>query len=66
MLTERPLSDPPRNAPGRPLVRVKEVPIRWVNAPNSKVRATTYFEVLGEVWRVRKNLRAGKYDKPQD
>lgn len=46
--------------------RIKEVPIRWVNAPNSKVRATTYFEVLGEVWRVRKNLRAGKYDKPQD
>jgi glycosyltransferase involved in cell wall biosynthesis len=43
--------------------RVKEVPIRWVNAPNSKVRATTYFEVLGEVWRVRKNLRAGKYDE---
>jgi dolichyl-phosphate beta-glucosyltransferase len=42
--------------------RIKEVPIRWVNAPNSKVRATTYFEVLGEVWRVRKNLRAGKYD----
>jgi dolichyl-phosphate beta-glucosyltransferase len=43
--------------------RIKEVPIRWVNAPNSKVRATTYFDVLGEVWRVRKNLRAGRYDK---
>jgi dolichyl-phosphate beta-glucosyltransferase len=42
--------------------RIKEVPIRWVNAPNSKVRATTYFEVLAEVWKVRKNLRAGKYD----
>jgi dolichyl-phosphate beta-glucosyltransferase len=44
--------------------RIKELPIRWVDAPNSKVRATTYFEVLGEVWRVRRNLRAGRYDEP--
>lgn len=42
--------------------QVMEVPIKWVNAPNSKVRALTYFEVLGEVWRVRRNLRAGLYD----
>ncbi len=41
--------------------RVKEVPINWVNAANSKVRALTYFEVLGEVWRVRRNRKAGRY-----
>jgi dolichyl-phosphate beta-glucosyltransferase len=46
--------------------RIKELPIRWVDAPNSKVRATTYFEVLGEVWRVRQHLRAGRYDQNQD
>jgi dolichyl-phosphate beta-glucosyltransferase len=43
--------------------RIKEMPIRWVNAPNSKVRATTYLEVLADVWRVRRNLRDGLYDR---
>ncbi len=42
--------------------RIQEVPINWVNAPNSKVRALTYLEVLGEVWQVRRNLRTGRYD----
>ena len=42
--------------------RIKEVPIRWVNEPNSKVRTSTYFEVLSEVWQVNRNLRAGRYD----
>jgi len=42
--------------------RIKEVAINWVNAPNSKVGALTYFEVLGEVCQVRRNLRAGLYD----
>lgn len=42
--------------------RIKEVPIRWVNEPNSKVRTSSYFEVLAEVWQVHRNLRAGKYD----
>jgi dolichyl-phosphate beta-glucosyltransferase len=41
--------------------RVKEVPIKWINAANSKVRALTYVEVLGEVWRVRRNRKAGRY-----
>jgi hypothetical protein len=38
------------------------VPIRWVNEPNSKVRTSTYLEVLAEVWQVSRNLRAGRYD----
>jgi dolichyl-phosphate beta-glucosyltransferase len=42
--------------------RIKEVPIRWVNEPNSKVRTSTYLEVLAEVWQVNRNLRAGLYD----
>jgi dolichyl-phosphate beta-glucosyltransferase len=42
--------------------RIKDVPIRWVNEPNSKVRTSTYLEVLAEVWQVSRNLRAGRYD----
>jgi len=42
--------------------RIKEVPIRWTNAPESKVGLKAYFEVLGEVWRIRRNLRSGVYD----
>lgn len=42
--------------------RVKEVPITWVNDPESKVTLSSYFEVLGEVWRIRRNLSAGIYD----
>lgn len=42
--------------------RIKEVPIRWVNDPNSKVRALNYLDVLAEVWQVRRNLKAGQYD----
>ncbi|TSC63628.1 MAG: Glycosyltransferases involved in cell wall bioproteini [Parcubacteria group bacterium Gr01-1014_106] len=41
--------------------RIKEAPITWVNSPESKVTWTTYFEVLSEVWRVRRNLRTGLY-----
>jgi dolichyl-phosphate beta-glucosyltransferase len=42
--------------------RIAEVPITWVNAADSKVSARAYFEVLGEVWRVRRLRRAGRYD----
>ncbi|MBI4519133.1 MAG: glycosyltransferase family 2 protein [Deltaproteobacteria bacterium] len=41
--------------------RVQELPVRWVNQPDSKLGMGSYFEVLGEVWRVRRNLRAGRY-----
>jgi dolichyl-phosphate beta-glucosyltransferase len=41
--------------------RIGEVPITWVNASGSKVLMRSYLEVLGEVWRVRKNLKAGLY-----
>jgi dolichyl-phosphate beta-glucosyltransferase len=42
---------------------VKEVPIRWVDSPNSKVPAIAYLQVLAEVWRVRKLRKAGAYDR---
>lgn len=42
--------------------RIKEAPITWVNDAESKVRVSAYFEVLGEVWRIRRNLKAGLYD----
>ncbi len=41
--------------------RIREVPIVWVNAPGSKVRLTSYLEVLSEVWRVRRNIKSGLY-----
>lgn len=43
--------------------RVKELPITWRNDPESKVRAGAYLEVLKEVLQVRRNLRAGVYDR---
>lgn len=42
--------------------RVKEAPIRWVNDPESKVKFSSYFQVLSELWRIRRNLRMGLYD----
>jgi dolichyl-phosphate beta-glucosyltransferase len=40
---------------------VREVPIVWINAAGSKVRLLSYFEVLCEVWHVRRNVKSGKY-----
>jgi dolichyl-phosphate beta-glucosyltransferase len=41
--------------------RICEVPITWINDTGSKVTLGSYFEVLAEVWRVRRNLKAGLY-----
>jgi dolichyl-phosphate beta-glucosyltransferase len=41
--------------------RIKEVPIIWRNHHASNVPALAYLEVLGEVWRVRRQLRQGHY-----
>jgi dolichyl-phosphate beta-glucosyltransferase len=41
--------------------RIAEIPITWINAEGSKVRMSSYLEVLGEVWTIRKNLKAGIY-----
>lgn len=41
--------------------RVKEVPIVWRNDAASTVPATAYLQVLGEVWRVRRQRAAGRY-----
>jgi dolichyl-phosphate beta-glucosyltransferase len=41
--------------------KICEVPITWNNAEGSKVSFGSYFEVLSEVWTIRKNLMAGKY-----
>jgi dolichyl-phosphate beta-glucosyltransferase len=40
---------------------VKELPIRWVNHAASTVPAIAYVQVLGEVWRVRRQRAAGHY-----
>ncbi len=42
-------------------IRIAEIPITWVNAEGSKVTMASYFQVLGEVWKVRRNLKAGLY-----
>ncbi len=41
---------------------IKELPITWRNDTESKVGASAYLQVLGEVWRIHRNLRAGLYD----
>jgi len=41
--------------------RISEVPITWANSPASKVGAGSYLEVIGEIWRVRRNIKAGLY-----
>jgi dolichyl-phosphate beta-glucosyltransferase len=41
--------------------RIREMPITWSNAPGSKVKSGAYLDVLREVWRIRRNLRAGAY-----
>ena len=48
--------------------RICEVPIRWINAAGSKVSFGSYLEVFGEVWRIRRRLKAGRYDleKPKN
>jgi dolichyl-phosphate beta-glucosyltransferase len=45
--------------------RVREIPIVWINAPGSKVRLSSYFQVLTEVLHVRRNLKSGAYVPPR-
>jgi len=42
--------------------QVKELPITWRNSFASTVPATAYAQVLGEVWRVRRQRAAGFYN----
>jgi dolichyl-phosphate beta-glucosyltransferase len=41
--------------------RIREVPITWINASGSKVTMQSYFQVLGDVLQIRRNLKAGLY-----
>lgn len=41
--------------------QVKEMPIVWRNSSASTVPALAYLQVLGEVWRVRRQRAAGAY-----
>jgi dolichyl-phosphate beta-glucosyltransferase len=41
---------------------ITEVPVYARNQPDSKVKLLTYLQALREVWHVRRNLRAGRYD----
>jgi dolichyl-phosphate beta-glucosyltransferase len=42
--------------------RIQEVPIVWRNHHASNVPAFAYVQVLGEVWRVRRQMKQGRYD----
>jgi len=42
--------------------KIKEMPVRWVNDPNSKVKLKGMIKMLIEVFQIRKNLLVGKYD----
>jgi dolichyl-phosphate beta-glucosyltransferase len=41
--------------------RIGEVPITWINASGSKVTMKSYFQALGDVLKIRRNLKAGLY-----
>ncbi|HYK91528.1 MAG TPA: dolichyl-phosphate beta-glucosyltransferase [Acidobacteriota bacterium] len=41
--------------------RIRELPITWINSPGSKVGFGSYFQVLSDVWRVRRNIKSGRY-----
>lgn len=41
---------------------IKEVPVNWKNAPESRVGLKAYFQVLMETIKIRWNLITGKYD----
>ena len=41
--------------------QLREAPITWVNATGSRVSLKSYFQVLADIWRIRRNVRAGLY-----
>ncbi len=43
-------------------LRFREVPITWINSEGSKVRPSTYLQVLAEVLRIRLNALRGLYE----
>jgi dolichyl-phosphate beta-glucosyltransferase len=43
--------------------RIMELPITWINDPNSKVSSGAYLEVLKEVVQVRLNMWRGRYER---
>ncbi len=45
--------------------RIKETPITWINDEESKVSASAYLQVLGEVVRIRMNIIKKIYDGAQ-
>ncbi len=45
--------------------RIKEVPIRWLNSPNSRVKIISdSLKMFGELLRIRANWLCGRYNKP--
>ena len=41
--------------------KIKEIPVVWVNDPDSKVKPSAYLQVFGEVLKIRWRLWFGKY-----
>ncbi len=41
--------------------RISEVPIAWINSAGSKVTMASYFQVIAEILRIRRNVKAGVY-----
>ena len=43
--------------------RIQEIPVRWVNDPNSKVKLSGMVKMLFEVLKIRLNLWKGMYGR---
>lgn len=41
--------------------RIAAIPLQWVNADNSHVKLSSYFSVLHDVYRIKRNLASRKY-----
>lgn len=43
-------------------LKIKEIPITWINDPKSHVKLSAYIKTLSEALKVRQNLLTGKYN----
>jgi glycosyltransferase involved in cell wall biosynthesis len=46
-------------------LRIKEIPVRWVNNPHSSVRWSSYFSTFRDLLKISFKLRKGEYNKEQ-
>ncbi|MCK9393874.1 MAG: dolichyl-phosphate beta-glucosyltransferase [Candidatus Paceibacterota bacterium] len=46
--------------------RIKELPVKWKNNIESKVRIKNIWDMFWDVWKIKTNLKTGVYDKQEN